>query len=642
MNTDQPCTSIVTLTWEDLDAWAGARTVRRAKSYSASVTALYLTAEGGLLATVPGTRAYTTRVEPAEGGDLVCTCSCPYPYGPCKHGVAVILAALGVVEKGEKIPPASREDVRLAQLEQRDEPTEKDRGRGKPTTKAALTTYLAGLKKRDLRDVLKGLVEAVPEARQRLVDQMRLAKGNAVEMVNAARAEMAGRVDEDRLAEDYLYAGDLPDYDRVEDRLRELLDAGYPDEVVQLGTEVMRVADEQIAAHDRHGDVAWPIGRCMKVVFAALNRSQMAAATKLLWEVDARLRDNYCLLDDCRGPLAEPDAYPNEVWSEVADALAARLAGLPVAAGKGGTGTGALSYHRRELMGFALNALANADRADEIVSILEREASITQCYDQLVDRLIADGKLVEAKRWAEEGIRETAEERQGIAASLRKRLRTMAEAAGDLAGTAAYRAAELFRSPSLGCYISLHEDAVKAGVWNALRSLILKYLETGRRPDLASATAAWPLPAAELPLAEQGDTRGWLPRTDLLTEIALHEGRHDDAITLYSSRKREAWGHGLGDKVADTVQSTHPDAALALWCGQAERWIAQVNVSSYDRAAAYLERMRDLYQRLGREDEWRAQLVRLRAANSRRPRMLQVLDRVEGKRRRILSGKGRR
>ena len=53
MGSDVPCTSIVAATWQDLDAWAGARAVRRGKSYVASVTALCLTA-----AWAPFTRSF--------------------------------------------------------------------------------------------------------------------------------------------------------------------------------------------------------------------------------------------------------------------------------------------------------------------------------------------------------------------------------------------------------------------------------------------------------------------------------------------------------------------------------------------------------------------------------------------------------
>ena len=41
---------------------------------------------------------------------------------------------------------------------------------------------------------------------------------------------------------------------------------------------------------------------------------------------------------------------------------------------------------------------------------------------------------------------------------------------------------------------------------------------------------------------------------------------------------------------------------------------------------------------MGRADEWRTYLSELRAANKRRPRMMEVLDSIEGKRRRIVSG----
>ena len=66
------------LTWQDLEEWAGSRIVSRGKSYKNRILNLCVTSEGGLVATVAGTDLYTTRVDRAETGDLVCSCSCPH------------------------------------------------------------------------------------------------------------------------------------------------------------------------------------------------------------------------------------------------------------------------------------------------------------------------------------------------------------------------------------------------------------------------------------------------------------------------------------------------------------------------------------------------------------------------------------
>ena len=95
---------------------------------------------------------------------------------------------------------------------------------------------------------------------------------------------------------------------------------------------------------------------------------------------------------------------------------------------------------------------------------------------------------------------------------------------------------------------------------------------------------------------------------------------------------------GLGDEVASAVKLTHPDVSLTIWREKAEKSIAQVKRSAYEVAGKYLARMADLYHHLGRADEWHTYLSELRTANKRRPRMMEVLDSIEGKRRRIVSG----
>jgi hypothetical protein len=55
------------LTWDDLEAWAGTRVVKRGKSYKGCVSDLCRTADGRLLAWVRGGNRYATEVRLSEG-----------------------------------------------------------------------------------------------------------------------------------------------------------------------------------------------------------------------------------------------------------------------------------------------------------------------------------------------------------------------------------------------------------------------------------------------------------------------------------------------------------------------------------------------------------------------------------------------
>src|SRR5437868_12155589 len=79
------------LTWDDLDAWAGSRSLERGRTYQRSgrVRELARSAEGTLLAYVLGTERYVTRVDLGEDGRPIGRCTCPLMSSGCKHAVAV-------------------------------------------------------------------------------------------------------------------------------------------------------------------------------------------------------------------------------------------------------------------------------------------------------------------------------------------------------------------------------------------------------------------------------------------------------------------------------------------------------------------------------------------------------------------------
>ena len=61
-----------------------------------------------------------------------------------------------------------------------------------------------------------------------------------------------------------------------------------------------------------------------------------------------------------------------------------------------------------------------------------------------------------------------------------------------------------------------------------------------------------------------------------------------------------------------------------------------MQTSGYEAAAPYLRKMKNALTRAGRKQEWDEYLAALREENSRRPRCLEVLDRLKGGRRRII------
>ncbi|MFH0907854.1 MAG: SWIM zinc finger family protein [bacterium] len=643
------------LTWEDLKDWAGDRVVSRGKSYTRRVEDLRVTVEGALLAWVQGHDRYATLVRRDTKGQLASTCSCPYGEA-CKHAVAVILVYLDEGKNNRTPPPAIPDDERLAELTGLDDDLDDDAVSdvAPPASREdePVRKHLEGLSKTELVDLLLEGRNIVPELRQRLSDKAELEEGNVAKLIASTRREIENASREPGWTNHWKGERHIPDYSRVKQRLETLLAAGQADAVVEIGAYLMDRGIQQIGQSHDEGETGMEIAEAMAVVFQAVGRSSLSISQRLLWEIDLRLKDEYSILDRLTGPLAAGKSGHRSDWSVVADALAARLAKMPEQ--PAGTKIDFSSKHKREqVMRWLLRAMEQAGRHDEVIPILECEAAQTQCYVELVKKLAESGRTDKAREWAKTGFGETSEHAPGIAWQLEEQLRELAAREKNAPLVAAYRVMEFFDKPSVEHYAQLEEAAAKAGVWEAIRGPILLYLETGRRPDVAAADAerpktkplrknssrtsavpAWPLPSPELPARDKDARWTRFPDTSTLVDIAIKEGRHDDALRWYRAGKKPG-GFGIdyqGDTVAQAVQVSHPDEALAIWKETVAREIAHAKPAAYEVAGGYLKKMRGVYECAKRTAEWSGYLGELRQQNSRRPRMIEVLNSLEGRR----------
>jgi len=93
---------ISTLTYDELEDWAGEKIFTRGKSLVNKVRQLERRGENELIAQVKGTELYDCSVV-LEDGELESDCTCPY-YDRCKHVVAVVLAAAKAIKAEQDIP----------------------------------------------------------------------------------------------------------------------------------------------------------------------------------------------------------------------------------------------------------------------------------------------------------------------------------------------------------------------------------------------------------------------------------------------------------------------------------------------------------------------------------------------------------
>lgn len=463
------------------------------------------------------------------------------------------------------------------------------------------------------------------------VARARISQGDVGSVARAARAELRQVAGEPGWCNPWTGEGYTPDYSHVRAHLESLLAAGQADLVLELGREVLELGTRQVEQSHDEGDTGCAISECLGPVWEALGQSSFAPAQRILWLVDRLLEDEYdlCSESDVAGVW---DADP-AAWSQAADTLLARLDEDDLDQ-RGDDREWYDDYRRNRLSDWAIEALDNAGREDDALALCLREAPITHSYDRAVERLMAAGRSDEARDLALEGISKTQTSLAGIASSLRDNLRQIASDEGDLALAAAFVADAFFQAPSLEGYRELSEVAGRAELWPQVRQLVLDALATGLTP---TAEQGWPLPETGTAFTEEAFAH-YAPWQELLTELALEEHDHDEALKWYEEVRADQSLRlpGISDRVAREVASSHPDEAVAIWDELAAEQIARGNRRAYEGALQYLRPMRDLLTRLGRRDEWETYLADLRSVHSRKCALLETLDRLaEG---RIIDG----
>lgn len=631
------------LTWGDLEKWAGTKILNRGKSYIKSVHNLATTPEGGLLAWVTGSAEYAVRVEIEDEEGLVGSCTCPYDWEPCKHAVAIVLAALERMKRNEPIPPAAKDDARLLALEETDDDEFLDDDdfddsfdediSEKPGRKSdALRTTLNSRTKDELVELVLELARQYPEVERNISEERQLQDGKVDALTRSLRNEIVRLTGEPAWHNPWKGEGNIPDYSHVRRQLAALLKAGHSDSVVDLGKELWVRGNEQVGQSHDEGDTAMQIGECMEIVFQAVASSSLAPHDRLLWMIDKFLEDEYAILDSCNGSI-DDKSFTKAHWRDAARRLLERLDSRPIPAQQSFSS----NYERRMVLNWVLTAFENGGQMEKVIPLLEKEAHACQCYDKLVDALLAEKRKEKAREWCIEGWRHTIKSAPGIAKGLQEKLRDLAQKEGRKDLVAAYRAQDFFERPSRATYEELRKSAAKMDMWPDVRAAVLKFLETGRRPDMPSGDGkkqSWPLPEPEVLATPDMKMRGRFPDTATLIDIAILEERLDDVVQLYGAMAKGGlfYHHGTDEAVAQAVSGTHPDVALDIWKRLAEGQINLVQPRAYDEAATYLRKMHKVYEKTGRLTEWRELLGLLRVKHKAKRRLMQVLDVLEGKR----------
>ena len=481
-------------------------------------------------------------------------------------------------------------------------------------------------------------------AQENWCGRVALGEGDADHLISEARKELRRATSEPGWRNYWKGEGYTPDFGRLARYLDRMVELGHADAVVKLSRKIMSRGVEMIGQSNDEGETATAFAESLPPIFRAVAKSSLPSAKKLLFAIDADLRDEYNVIEsDLLDAVLENDANLAD-WSAAADELARRLQSE---ARNGGNFHD--KYQRERIADWLVRTLTRAGRDDEIIAVREREARVTGSYERLVPLLIERKLYDDAERWATEGIQRTVKDAPGIAEQLAKAMGEIARLRGQWNAVAAHGAWEFFERPGREKFTALVAAAKRAGCREAVERLALDFLKTGKLPfsvavkkDGAHSITLhpdWPLPLPDylLPLLRTGDPR---PHYEVLIDMAIAERRPDDVLRWYdlwctaAEGQRAGWYYGAGsyaDKVAAAVAESHPERAVEIYRSRIDENLTQANVSAYETVAAYLKKMRPIMKSLDHGWKWNELVTEIRANYRNRPRFMEILDRLEAR-----------
>jgi uncharacterized Zn finger protein len=593
------------LTFDILAAWAGEAAFQRGRVYhkAGKVRDIALTPEGGLLATVQGSRKYATLFFQEKNGELGSLCTCPYGSS-CKHAVALACAGLALFAAKTPIPFAVGNDKRLLDLEIAASPDETAPPEDSPS-RQELEAALKTLSKEQLRALVMQIAGLVPEAAAMCLAPAKPRAKDALALVKEARKAIRKATQAPDW--DYDYRGS-PDYEPVRKKLEALRLSGFFTEVIELGSELLEDSMSQIEMYDDEGELHDDIALCMDIVFQALLAVDWPLSKKLLWAADAVLADGFAICECFQAILNEK--HDPEAWNPVADALLQRLAQHE---GKG--------FSRRALCELAAHALAAAGREAEIIDLHRNEALHYGEYLPLVQYLLEKNKDRETEEWIHKGIAALEQKEPYTAQQLRSCLLDLRKKQNDWDAVLCMQTEDFVRRASLKQFRECRGSAAKLGLWPVLRPLLMEFLIERKIPWTQDA---WPCRNRGQASLSRGEKH---PDFTTLVDLAIAEKNPAEVLKWYDLQCQTQGGYGYNaDSVATAVQDFAPERAIALWKGLAEAQIALTKPSAYVEAAGFLRKMGKLMSKHNMATQWDAYIRALRHDHSRKPRLMEVLD----------------
>lgn len=504
--------------------------------------------------------------------------------------------------------------------------------------KLDIDEYLEKQTKEQLISLIKAIASQHREVEEMLRDEAYLSIGEVDRLVSSIRERINGlmpiRSWEQGWDDDF---GSEEDYSEVRKRLNMLLDGGHSEFLPGLGKDIIEAGIRVIEESNDEGQTGYEITDCLEIVMKALSRSGKSILDQMLWVVEAELLDEYDLMPDTKDFWAEHRDASD--WGALADVLLSRLN----SAGLGNGNIPAFSEDKRDYVtDRIILALEMSNRLSEIIPLCKEEALRTCSYERLVQRLIMAEQLNEAEEWLKKGIIDANSRKPYIASILYEILCEVEERKEDWIFLASLRGDDFLAQSNSQSFSRLLDASAKAGIQQEVRVAAMHYLETGhilRKEDKSQKEHGepfWPLPETGLAVKEKFGAKPF-PRVEVLMDIAIDEKKPPEILRWYELCTKEknffsTFNYENRDsRVADAISLSYPDKAISIWKGMSERLIAETKPASYEKAATYLWKIRNLLNIFGRNEEWDQYMKRIKASNHRKVRLMQILETISDK-----------
>jgi len=504
-----------------------------------------------------------------------------------------------------------------------DEPIDKATVSSKDVRKE-IDKFLKGKTKAQLIELIHKIAQQHPEVAQEIADRQQLTSGDTKALITRLHREIQEIGNEPGWQNYWRGEGYTPDYSGIRKKLETLLETGHADDVLTLGRELVSSGIRQVAESHDEGETMMEVAACMPVIVNALDKSSLDSADKLKWALDAELEDQYEVCDAFAEYLQR--RHSKTAWHTLADRLLVQLKEMKPPKG---LDEFSRKYERDRLSDWAIHALSQAGRKDEIIALCEAETKKTGNYKRLVNLLVSARRYEEAEHWIRKGIRAIKDKWPGTVAELRNKLREIRIQQKNWPAVAAIQAEEFVRQPSRQTFTDCQKAAGKVKTWPEVRESLLKYLGKG---ELPWKQKGWPLPDSGLDVLEP-DRKDRFPMVSELIEIAILEMKPERVLYWYDQlpKKRYGWYGVDEDAIATAVQTHAPDRAVAIWKDKAERLIGQVKPKAYQEAGKYLRKAAKIMAKEKKQEEWGRYLQSLREHHARKIRLMEVLDGLDDK-----------